>query len=312
MTSHRPESIADLAALLRDAESRSAAGASVAPFRLHAADSWAAAARLGDKGSAHALDLSHFGGVHAYTPDDLTISVGAAMTIAELDAITGAHGQWCPLQPWGDDHGTVGATIATATTGPFAAALGRPRDLVLGLECVDGRGRVIRAGGSVVKNVAGFDLTRLMTGAWGTLGAITALHLRLRSRPVVDESLVLAGSPENDARVEEIARGPYAPLALVRVNPTLREPLKLSEDARWLLRLGGNVAFVAASKAAYAALGDHTALPESAWRTVRARGAPPELDARTSTWRWDALSRRIKRQFDPADLLNRGSLGSLA
>jgi glycolate oxidase FAD binding subunit len=310
VTTHQPGSVTALSALLREA-ARGPAGAAHTPFRLHAADTWrAATTRLSN--DARALDLSRFGGVHAYQPTDLTISVGSAMTLAELDAVTGEHGQWCPLQPWGDDSGSVGATVATATSGPFAAALGRPRDLVLGLECVDGRGRLIRAGGSVVKNVAGFDLTRLMTGAWGTLGAITALHLRLRSRPVVDGSFVLSGPPDVEARAAALARGAYAPLALVRVSAELRRALRFGPDARVLLRLGGNAAFVAASTAAFANIADLSAVPEHVWTTVRAEGAPEGSDARAAAWRWDALSARIKHQFDPADLLNRGLFGGVS
>ncbi len=311
MTTVRPSSSAELAAMLREATAHTGAGAPGTCFRLHTGDTWSEAAERVDP-QAHALDLSSFGGVHTYQPADLTISVGAAMTLAELDAVTREHGQWCPLHPWGDDHGSVGATVATATSGPFATALGRPRDLVLGLECVDGRGRVIRAGGSVVKNVAGFDLTRLVTGAWGTLGAITALHLRLRSRPVVDESFVITGPAALDARVGEVARGPYAPLALVRVDAAVRSALTLDDAARWLLRLGGNAAFVAASTAAYRAVGELVALSNDAWTKVRAHGAPAGSAQRVSHWRSSALAERIKRQFDPADVLNRGLLRSVA
>jgi glycolate oxidase FAD binding subunit len=247
------------------------------------------------------LRLDAFAGVRAYVPADLTISVGAATTLAELNAATQAHGQWCPLLPWGDDRATIGAVIATATSGPAATALGRPRDLVIGLECVDGLGRVIQAGGRVVKNVAGFDLTRLMTGAWGTLGVITEVHLRLRSTPAVDETWrvtpMRAGASDAHDGFEAFVRGPYAPLAAHR------------EGEHWLVRIGGNAAFVAASRSALHALGRCESLPSTEWDRVRLQTAP---SATALTWRWDALSRQLKERFDPRHQLNPGLLGEAA
>lgn len=313
MKADRPESAAALAALLHDASAPGVQGlqsASRPAFRIRGAGGWPVGGAGASTADARALDLSAFSGVRTYRPGDLTITVGAATTLAELGEVTHEHGQWCPLLPWGDDGGTVGATIATASTGPFAAALGRPRDLVLGLECVDGRGRLIAAGGSVVKNVAGFDLTRLMTGAWGTLGVITALHLRLRSRPVVDESFILSAGEEMDAAVEAVARGPYAPLAAHRVGATSAAALQLPPQARWVIRLGGNRAFVAASRKGFAEVGDLAPIAADAWDVVRAHDAPEGSESRAARWKWTALSRRIKEQFDPADLLNRGLLGS--
>ena len=95
---------------------------------------------------------------------------GAGTTLAELDAATARHNQWCPLLPWGDDSATVGATFATATSGPCAAALGRPRDIAVGVQFVDGTGMIVRGGGRVVKNVAGYDVSRAVAGWAGGLG----------------------------------------------------------------------------------------------------------------------------------------------
>jgi glycolate oxidase FAD binding subunit len=250
--------------------------------------------------AAHELHLEAFRGVRAYVPDDLTISVGAATTLRELDAATHARGQWCPLLPWGTDDSTVGATVATATSGPFAASLGRPRDLVLGLECVDGRGRVVRAGGRVVKNVAGFDLTRLMTGAWGTLGIITEVHLRLRALPAADETWEVAAA--DDAALGRFLSGPYAPLAVVPHDVGV-------EGTTYLVRLAGSGPFVAAARGALQALGRCVARDPAAWTTLRATGGPAP---RALAWKWDALSRRLKAQFDPRGVLNPGLLGEAA
>jgi glycolate oxidase FAD binding subunit len=292
-----PSSAAELAEVVRSA-SRA--------LRIVGAGTWLDAGH--PVADATVVRLEAFRGVHAYVPNDLTISVGAATTLAELDAVTRAHGQWCPLLPWGDDTGTVAATIATATTGPFAESLGRPRDLVLGLEVVDGLGRIVEAGGRVVKNVAGFDLTRLMTGAWGTLGVLTTVHLRLRARPAVDESWVVRGRDATAAQMmQAIARGPYAPLATVPLTPRLAATLKTGVEPGWLVRLGGNAAFVQASREQLDCVGPREPVPETVWATVRREMAPTSV---APTWKWNDLSRRVKARFDPRDVLNRGLLGA--
>lgn len=286
-----PQSVAELAAFL---------GEATEGLRIRGGGGWL------DVGHAvqasHELRLDAFAGVRQYVPDDLTISVGAATTLAELRAATVAHGQWCPLEPWGDDAGTVGATIATATSGPFAEALGRPRDLVLGLECVDGLGRIVQAGGRVVKNVAGFDLTRLCTGSWGTLAVITEVHLRLRALPAADCSFVIG---ETTPEFVSLLRGPYAPAAAMPVDAAAAATLALPSTSRWLLRSIGHPSFVAECERQLRALGGER-VDGAVWTTLRRELGPPP---RTTQWRWDAISRRVKHEFDPRAVLNPGLLG---
>lgn len=279
-----PHDASELAAVVRQ---------STEGLRIRGAGTWLEAGH--PVCAAQEVRLDAFAGVRAYVPADLTISVGAATTLTELDAATHAHNQWCPVLSWGDDRATIGAVVATATAGPAAAALGRPRDLVLGLECVDGLGRVIRAGGRVVKNVAGFDLTRVMTGAWGTLGIITEVHLRLQSRPPVDETWRV--TPSHEAALDAFVRGPYAPMALH------------CDDGHWLLRIGGNAPFVAAARSALQALGACEAVASTEWNRVRVQAAPQPT---ALAWRWDALSRQLKERFDPRRQLNPGLLGESA
>ena len=135
-TLHRPTNRDEVAEVVRAAVARGT------PLRIRGAGTWMDAGLPVRAGEVLALDRLQ--GIVAYTPADLTITVEAATTLAELDAATRPHGQWCPLLPWGDDAGTVGATVATATTGPFAAQLGQPRDLVLGVDAVDGVGPRIK------------------------------------------------------------------------------------------------------------------------------------------------------------------------
>lgn len=291
-----PHSVEDVADIVRDA---------IGGLRIRGAGTWMQAGA--PVNAAQELHLAAFAGVRAYTPGDLTISVGAATTLAELDAVTAAQGQWCPLLPWGDDRGTVGATLATATTGPFAAALGRPRDLVLGLECVDGMGRVVRAGGRVVKNVAGFDLTRLMVGSWGTLGVITEVHLRLRARPAEDVTL-LVDAPSWDA-LRAFARSAAGALAAIPLGERVARALGYDSASSSLVRLGGNAGQVAAARAELTRLGGCRELDPSAWDVVRREMAAPDHARR---WPWTPLMRRVRERFDPRGVLNPGLLEASA
>lgn len=290
----RPHTADELAAMLRELRGG---------LRVRGAGTWLHVGHPVD--ASQELHLDAFSGVRNYTPGDLTISVGAATTLAELDAVTRAEGQWCPLLAWGDDSGSVGATVATATSGPFAESLGRPRDLVLGMECVDGRGRVIRAGGRVVKNVAGFDLTRLVTGSWGTLAVITELHLRLRARPAVDRSYYIEGASAEEMRA--FARGRFAPLAAVALGDAVSRQLGHGGHGAWLVRIAGNAEFVDAAQVALAAIGACSEMPESAWDVLRREMAPA---SQATQWKWTALATRVKQAFDPEHRLNPGLLGA--
>jgi glycolate oxidase FAD binding subunit len=257
------------------------------------------------------LELRRFTGIVEYVPGDLTLTARTGATLAELDDATAPHGQWCPVLPWGDDAASLGAVFATATTGPFERALGRPRDLAIGLEFVDGRGAIVRAGGRVVKNVAGFDLTRLLVGSWGTLGVITEVSVRLRARPAVDETWALAFDWSDDnalARRTSFERGPYAPLALRRLESRDCHALGLARDRTLLARLGGNRSFVAAARNALHHLGHAEACDVSAWTRYRA-GYDGHVPLNFAAALADPLARRVKEQFDPRHILNRGIFG---
>jgi len=282
----RPGTTAELAGMLRDAHDRHAR------ICVTGRSTWSARA-ASVAADAAVLDSSALTGILEYVPGDLTLTARAGTTIAEIDAATAAHGQWCPLLPWGGDSGTLGATFSTATHGPCSAALGSPRDLALGLEFVDGTGAVVRAGGRVVKNVAGFDLTRLLVGAWGTLGVITEVSLRLRARPAVDESWSV---PVAVGTLREFRRGPLAPLAIEEC------------DGCTYVRLGGNAAHVAAARALVQAFGGAEACDAEIWTRLRERDLKPRAPL-TANMLADPLSMRVKKQFDPRHILNPGIMG---
>ena len=220
--------------------------------------------------AADRLELGALSGIVSYEPGDLTLTAGAATSLADIARVTAAEGQWLTLDPGGAPGGSIGATIATASAGPLASAFGTPRDHVLGCEFVSGTGDVVRAGGRVVKNVAGFDLVRLVTGAWGTLGALTEVTVRLRARPEEDVTLAVRVDASNAAGAGERAwrwtrESEFRPLAVELVSPSLAGRLTGSEEARLLVRLGGNASFVRAARSAVAALGDSKLVASSVW-----------------------------------------------
>lgn len=172
---------ADIVAAIRDAASAKT------PLRIVGRGSWLDA---GSPVSATTrLTLEDDTGIVAYAPDDLTVTVRTGTTLRELADTVATRDQWVALDPEGGLDGTIGATVATCSYGPVASVFGTARDQVLGMTVVLGTGDIVRPGGRVVKNVAGFDLTRLMIGAWGTLGVITEVTLRVRSRSMRNDSI---------------------------------------------------------------------------------------------------------------------------
>ncbi|MDQ6828112.1 MAG: FAD-binding protein [Gemmatimonadota bacterium] len=218
------------------------------------------------------MSLAELTGVVEYTPGDLTITVRAGTSLAEIERVTAGERQWLALDPPGAGDGTIGATIATASAGPLAHAFGSPRDHVLGLEVVTGTGVRITTGGRVVKNVAGFDLTRLFTGSWGTLGVITEVTMRLRGLPERDETVAVAvddGASNIEALATKLRGMAIAPIALELLNTELARRLSLGKKATLLARLAGNGDAVRSQRAVLASLGSTADAPADAWTTLR-------------------------------------------
>ncbi len=131
--------------------------------------------------------------VHEYEPANLTFTAGAGLSFSGLRKTTEPHGQWLPLDPPGGLVGSLGAAVALGIGGPLRHLYGTPRDHVLGLTLVAGDGRILRWGGRVVKNVAGFDVTRLSVGSWGSLGVVTSISARLFPIPEAEVTLIIQG-----------------------------------------------------------------------------------------------------------------------
>ncbi|HEX6184921.1 MAG TPA: FAD-linked oxidase C-terminal domain-containing protein [Pyrinomonadaceae bacterium] len=125
-----------------------------------------------------------------HEPADLVATAEAGMTLADFNREVGRAGQWLPLDPPGGGAVTLGGMVATGAAGAQSLGYGAPRSHVLGMKVALAGGRVIRVGGRVVKNVAGYDLCKLFTGSHGTLGVILEITFRLRPRPRREATLV--------------------------------------------------------------------------------------------------------------------------
>ncbi len=270
MTGHTGSITAGVVNAVRDAHARRA------PLRIAGGRSWMDAGR--PCGGIEPLDVGALRGIVSYEPGDLTLTARAGTTLAEIAGVTAAEGQWLTMDPPGAAAGTLGATIATASAGPLATGFGTPRDHVLGCEFVSGRGEVVRAGGRVVKNVAGFDLVRLVTGAWGTLGALTEITVRLRALPEADVTLAVNVGGNSLAEIADAAwrwtrETEFRPLAAELLSPSLARRLVNEDDTLLLMRFGGNAGYIAAATSAVAALGDVRPMSADVW-TGAARNDP--------------------------------------
>ncbi len=145
-----------------------------------------------------------------YEPADLTVTVGAGMEVGALNDIAGRNGQRVALDPPGSSGGTIGALLSAGRSGSLRTGYGRPRDQVLGATVVTGDGRVLKLGGGVVKNVAGFDLLRLIVGSGGTLGIIASATLRLFPIEEAEQTLVFSYQSWTEALKagRDLARSP--------------------------------------------------------------------------------------------------------
>ncbi len=145
-----------------------------------------------DKASMEILDTRALQGVLQYEPSELVVTVRTGTPLAELEALLDTQGQCLAFEPprLGDPGvGTVGGMVAAGLAGPSRAAVGGVRDFVLGASMINGRGEWLHFGGQVMKNVAGYDVSRLLAGSMGVLGVITDVSLKVLPRPVATATL---------------------------------------------------------------------------------------------------------------------------
>ena len=184
--------------------------------------------------------------VPAIQPQDLTATAEAGIGCDQLRQQLADHGVWLALDAPGLAGRTLGSVVATASAGPLRHGFGPVRDHLLGVTFVTGDGRLIQSGGRVMKNVAGYDLTRMQAGGFGAFGVIVLVHLRLRALPRVDQTLVLEGAREDLSRMgDDISAAGLTLAALELLSPPL------ARRERWVLavRLAGSAPLVAAEEA---------------------------------------------------------------
>ena len=172
-----------------------------------------------------------------HAEEDLTITGEAGVKLADLQHIIREKGQFLPIDPSYPDSATVGGIIATADTGSWRQRYGGVRDLLLGVSFVRFDGEIVKGGGRVVKNVAGYDLMKLFTGSYGTLGIICEATFRLYPLPETSTTIVITGNGEDIGKVRQIiVSSGLTPTAADLISPSLVQNLELGENMGLIIR----------------------------------------------------------------------------
>lgn len=176
-----------------------------------------------------ALSLENYHGIIEHTVGDMTVTVKAGTPFKELQDYLAQYNQKVSLDPFCQGDATIGGVIAANDSGPKRLGYGSARDVVIGLRIVYPDGTVIRSGGKVVKNVAGYDMNKLFIGSMGTLGVVTEVTLKLRPLPKY-ESLILLSFPQGDMEeiknfVTRLLDSMMEPVSLELLSPTLAKGL---------------------------------------------------------------------------------------
>jgi len=207
------------------------------------------------------LETSAYRGIVDYDPSELVVTVRAGTPLAEVEATLAASGQMLAFEAPHFGAATVGGCVAAGLSGPRRPYAGSLRDAVLGVTMMDGRGEVLRFGGQVMKNVAGFDVFRLQAGALGTLGVLLEVSFKVLPRPEMESTRVYACNAEQ---------------ALELMNRHAGLPLPLSgasfESGRLRLRLSGNAPAVQAAEARLG--GDVDSEGAAYWHDLREQRSP--------------------------------------
>ncbi len=226
----------------------------------------------GLRGEGEIIGLAEHRGITNYEPTELVLTARAGTPLADIEAALGANGQMLPFEPPHFGSGaTLGGTLACGFSGPRRPYSGAARDFVLGTRVLNGRAEILRFGGEVMKNVAGYDVSRLMVGALGTLGIILEASLKILPRPAMEITLLR----------EESADAALATMYALGGKP---HPLSATcfDGERLYVRLSGAESAVKA--AADKIGGDRVAGGEAFWRSIREHTHPYFAEA-GSLWR---------------------------
>ena len=222
----------------------------------------------GEPPQGESVETRGLTGITSYEPSELVVTVRAGTPLAELEALLAQQGQCLPFEPPHFGAGaTVGGMVASGLSGPARASVGSVRDYVLGVTMLNGRGELLKFGGTVMKNVAGYDVSRLIAGSLGTLGVIVETSLKVLPRAPAEATLKFA-MPQAEA--------------LVQLNEWGGQPLPLNascwvEDAgvgTLYLRLRGAVAAVDAACRKLGGERQDNALAAPDWSLCREQQLP--------------------------------------
>jgi D-lactate dehydrogenase (cytochrome) len=190
------------------------------------------------------ISTSRLNQIVEYEPADLIAIAQSGITLRDFNSTLNTSGQWLPLDPPDNGAATLGGIVATGVAGCQQLAYGRPRGMVAGMEVVLADGSVINVGGRVVKNVAGYDLSKLFTGSFGTLGVITKLNFKLRPRPIREATVVAAGQPTALLIAgQSVINARLFPVAVELVSSSLSNLIGIETDEKnaiLLIRFAGN------------------------------------------------------------------------
>lgn len=189
------------------------------------------------------LETMNHHGIVTYDPTDLVITARAGTSLNEIVSALAEKGQMLPFDPprFGE-HATLGGAVAAGLAGPGRPWRGAPRDLVLGVKVLDGKGQVQQFGGQVMKNVAGYDVARLMAGAMGTLGVLLEISLKVLPAPAAERTLVLEMDRERGLqKMRELAALPTPLAGACHLQDRLYLQLSgnASGVAAWEKQIGG-------------------------------------------------------------------------
>lgn len=250
----------------------SEAAATGRPLRLIGGDT---KARLVRTTATEILATSAHRGIVNYQPTELTVTARSGTPLRELETALAGYGQMLPFEPphWGPE-ATLGGAIASGLSGPRRPFLGAARDFVLGVGLINGQGEALQFGGEVMKNVAGYDVSRLMAGAFGTLGVLTEISLKVLPRPEAELTLAQGMPPE---------------LALERFADWMGHPWPLAGaahlDGRSYVRLAGTRQGIAAAAEAIGGTPLSEAEADTLWSGLRELDLPFFQTGEGALWR---------------------------
>ncbi len=220
---------------------------------------------------------------------DLTVTVQAGMKFGELQTQLKKVGQFVAIDPSYEDRATVGGIVATGDSGALRHRYNSVRDMVLGVELVRSDGERVKAGGRVVKNVAGYDLMKLLTGSYGTLGIVTQVTLRLYPLQESSQTVFLSGGASAVARVmQALLNSGLTPTAIDLLSATVCEKLDLCEKSHPSAAMGLLVRFQGLAESVTEQMERLVALGQSQGLTI---AVPPSEDLL-----WQRLGQVLTRE----------------